>query len=131
LSEVVTTEYHSYWGDKNKFERVGQNGSTSSKCQQILGVKGCLNIGEHNHTSFDNNGLPVNHEGNAYLKLIVHSCDKPGCSLCMKRGWAVREAGASEDKFNEASKKYGLPQHIILSVPKVDYRLTYEELKKN
>jgi hypothetical protein len=105
---------------------VGQKEQTSGKCGQTLGFKGCLDVEKHNHSDL----VGHNHADMVYIKRIVHSCDKPTCKVCFKRGWAVREAGASEDRVNLASKTFGLSQHIILSVPKEDYRLSYEELKK-
>jgi hypothetical protein len=117
------------WGNDKRFQRVGTGKQTSDKCGQGLGVKGCTRIELHDHTTFDFNGLPNNHHGMAYLKKIIHSCDKPSCVVCFKKGWATRESGKAEDRFNAASKTYGMPQHIILSIPQADYGLSYEELK--
>jgi hypothetical protein len=135
LSQKCNTS--TYWYDKTKFERVGQREQTNGKCQQKLGFKGCLRVDLHNHSDLEEH----NHAGMAYIKRIVHSCDKPTCNLCFKRGWAVREAGNAEDRIMKGSKGwhdeqgkfyagYGLPEHIIVSVPKSDYNLPYEKLKE-
>jgi hypothetical protein len=117
------------WGRDGRCERVGHGKQTSSKCGQTLGFKGCLQPELHDHTSFDSNGLPVNHHGNAYIKRMVHSCDKPECPVCFKRGFAVREAGKVEQRLLAAQKKFGVCDHIIQSVPQSDYGLSYEKLK--
>jgi hypothetical protein len=117
------------WGKNGKFERVGHGRQTSKECGQTLGYKGCLHTELHDHTSFDKNGLPVNHQGNVYIKRMIHSCDRPECSVCFKKGFAVREAGKVEERIFAVQKKFGVCDHIILSVPQSDYRLSYEELK--
>jgi hypothetical protein len=113
------------WGRKGIFERVGNGKQTDGRCGQTLGFKGCLNVDLHAHTSLDGK----NHTGNVYIRKVVHSCDKPECCVCFKRGWAVREASAIEYRINEAAKKFGVAEHIIVSVPKTDYGLAYAEMK--
>jgi hypothetical protein len=70
-----------------------------------------------------------NHTGNVYIKKVVHSCDKPECPVCFKRGWAVREASAIEFRFKEASKSFGFPEHFTISIPEIDYGLSLPKLK--
>ena len=113
------------WESNCIIQRVGNGKQTDEHCGQTLGVKGCLNVDLHNHVSLDG----VNHAGNVYGKKIIHSCDKPECPVCFKRGWAVREASAIEYRIKEASKRFGVAEHIICSVPKSDYGLPFVEMK--
>ena len=121
------SEYHPLhdWEDEDIFQRVGNGRQTSSRCGQTLGFKGCLNVDLHSHVSLDG----VNHAGNVYIKKIIHSCDKPECPVCFKRGWAVKEASAIEYRINQASKRFGVAEHIVCSVPKTDYGLPFPKMK--
>jgi hypothetical protein len=56
------------------------------------------------------------------------SCSKPSCPICYNT-WAVREASNIEAHIMEASKKYGLGEHITSSVPPNDYGLPFEKLR--
>jgi hypothetical protein len=113
------------FGNNSNFQRVGTSRQTDGRCGQTLGIKGCLNIDLHAHFSLDG----INHAGKGYFRKIVHSCDKPECAVCFKRGWAVREASAVEYRINQASKHFGVAEHIVASVPKTDYGLSFSELK--
>jgi hypothetical protein len=113
------------WGNNGIFQRVGNGRQTDGRCGQTLGLKGCLNVDLHAHVSLDG----VNHTGNVFIKKVIHSCDKPECPVCFKRGWAVREASAIERRIKEASKRFGVAEHIICSVSKTDYGLSYAEMK--
>jgi hypothetical protein len=107
------------------FQRAGTGKQTSPRCGQTLGKKGCLNVHLHAHISLDGK----NHAGNVFIRLIVHSCDKPECPVCFKRGWAVREASAVEYRIKEGSKLFGVAEHITISVPEADYGLPYPKIK--
>lgn len=126
------------------FERVG-NGevtdpSTCGKFKKTDSGKekilGCLNVELHAHVSLDG----VNHAGKVALKKVFMSCDKPSCPTCFKRGWANREATNATEILKLASKGYtdkngqkhmgrGKEEHIVSSVPKTDYGLSFEKLK--
>jgi len=111
----------------NGYQRVGNGSQTSYRCGQFLGWLGCLNVELHNHTTLDG----VNHTGNVFVKRVFHSCDKPECPICFKRGWAIREAGKAESRLKEASQRFGVAEHIIDSVPISDYSLPFEKMKAN
>jgi hypothetical protein len=125
MSELSSLCFEDDFGSNSLFQRVGTGKQTDSRCGQTLGFKGCLNVDLHSHVSLDG----VNHTGNVYIRKVVHSCDKPGCPICFKRGWAVREASAVEYRINQASKRFGVAEHIVCSVPKSDYGLPYVQLK--
>jgi hypothetical protein len=113
------------YGNNGAFQRVGTGNQTDGRCGQTLGYKACLNVDLHSHVSLDGR----NHAEMVYVRKIVHSCDSPECPVCFKRGWAVREASAIEYRIKEASKRFGVAEHIVCSVPKSDYCLPYAQLK--
>jgi len=45
-------------------------------------------------------------------------------------GWAVRQATRMEARLKEASKRFGLIEHIVASVPLYEYALSLEALRK-
>ena len=61
---------------------------------------------------------------------LVWNCYKSSCPFCYKHGWAVREAGRIEHRTKKASKKFGLAEHIVLSVPVRDYHLSSKALRR-
>jgi len=105
------------------FEIVGHGPKTNDKCGQVVGLKGCLNVGLHHNT------LEGNFEGLVYIKVVHCFCHNPRCPICFKYGWAVREAHRAEERIKEGSKRFGQPEHVISSVPESDYGLTYEKLR--
>ncbi|MGD6934357.1 MAG: hypothetical protein ACQCN5_09140 [Candidatus Bathyarchaeia archaeon] len=107
------------------FFRVGTGNIDSPLCGANLGFKGCLNVELHNHVSLDGE----NHKGKIFVRKIIHSCDKPECPICFKRGWAVREASAIEYRIKESAKLFGVSEHIVASVPQADYGLPYSIIK--
>lgn len=112
---------------QNSLQRVGTGNQTSYRCGQFLGWAGCLNIEEHNHSTLDG----VDHTGKVFIKRVFHSCDRPECPVCFKKGWAIREAGKAESRLKEAQKRFGVAEHIIDSIPIADYGLPFEKLKDN
>jgi len=61
---------------------------------------------------------------------FFHSCDKPSCPICYLYGWVVREAKSIEARLKEASKRFGLAEHIITIFPPKFWHLTYKQLRK-
>jgi hypothetical protein len=114
------------WGKYGSYELVGKGKVTNpDKCGKFRGFWGCNRTELHNKTTLDGK----NHKGKAYVKKIFHSCDKPSCPRCFKRGWAVREAGNIESRIKEAEKRFGKAEHIVVGIPPKDYGLSYEALQ--
>jgi len=65
----------------------------------------------------------VNYTNKVFVRRVRFSCGKPSCPKCFKSGWAVREAGNVEARLKEASKHFGLVEHIVVSIPVKDYGL--------
>ena len=110
------------------FELVGHGEVTNDDCGRFSGYYyGCDRVDLHNKVDLDG----VNYAGKVYVKKAVfHSCDKPSCPVCYKYGWTVREAKKIEHRLKEASKHFGLAEHIIVTFPPKYYHLTYEQLRK-
>lgn len=99
------------------FQMVGHGKQTSEKCGTFRKFVGCSRVELHNKVVFDKDGRLVDCRGKGYFKPVFHSCDKPSCPVCYERGWAVREARNIEFRLEQASKHFGLVEHIIVGVP--------------
>ena len=62
-----------------------------------------------------------------FVKSVYHSCDKPTCPKCFKFGWAVREATRMTIRLKEASNRFGLVEHIVVSPPCRLYGLSLQD----
>lgn len=113
------------WGNFGEYRLVGNGQRTNEKCGKFYGFYGCLNVDLHDKITLDG----VSHKGKVFVRKFFHSCDKPTCPICFKRGWAVREASAIERRLAQCSKRFGVVEHIIISVPEADYGLSFEKLK--
>jgi hypothetical protein len=108
------------------FSRVGTGRVTNpDTCGESRGFKGCLNTHLHDLVTLEGH----NYKGKVYIKKRFFSCDKPSCPICFKRGWAVREASNIENSCFEASKKFGLAEHIVVLVPQNDYGMDFKKLR--
>jgi hypothetical protein len=120
-------------GAKNEFwsygehELVGHGKQTNSECGTFKKFMGCLNVEAHNASRWLNTDLK---KDSVFVKPVYHSCDKPTCPKCFKFGWANRAASRMERRLQEASKNFGLVEHIVASVPVELYGLSLEALRK-
>ena len=126
VDESDVEPLESVWGSYGDFRLVGNGKVTNVYCGRFLAFKGCLNVAGHNKTSLDG----VNYTGMVYVKKCIHFCNKPSCSVCFKRGWAVREAHNIESRLLEASKRFGRVEHLCISVPMSDYGLEFGVLRR-
>ena len=114
------------WGSHGKYRVVGNEKVTNENCGKYRGLRGCLRDDLHDIIASDGK----NHKGEVFIKKVYFSCDKPSCPICFKYGWAVREAGKIELRLEEVSKRFGVVEHIVVSVPAKDYGLTYKCLRR-
>lgn len=121
VAEPVVEGFARY-GD---FELVGHGQVTNEHCGEHKGYFGCLNVKGHDKIGSDG----LSHKGQDFIRGVFKSCDKPSCPTCYKYGWATREAGKMEMRLLAASQQFGLIEHVICSVPRRDYGLSYEELR--
>ena len=119
--EPINTSAYSF-GD---FQLVGHGRVTNDKCGTFSSFYGCLRTELHNKITLDGK----NYKGKVYVRKVFHSCDKPSCPVCYKYGWAVRLAGKIEARLAEASKRFGLVEHIVATVPPKFYGLDYLALR--
>jgi hypothetical protein len=114
--------------EHGEFKLVGHGDVTNEKCGQFSGYyMGCDRVDLHNKITLEG----VNYAGKDFVKkAIIHTCDKPSCPICFKKGWAVRQALSAEARLYEASLRFGMVEHIVASVPKADYGLSLEELRE-
>lgn len=125
-SEVVSEpvvdfgRYGDYW-------LVGRGEQTNADCGRFKRFDGCLNVELHNAVRWFYPDLP---KDSVFVKSVYHSCDNPLCPKCFKYGWATREAGRIESRLKEASKRFGLIEHIVVSVPDNDYGSSLEDLRR-
>jgi hypothetical protein len=119
----VQNDFWSY----GEYELVGHGKQTNVECGKFKRFDGCLNVELHNAVRWFYPDLP---KDSVYIRAVYHSCDKPTCPVCFKYGWAVRQATRMEKRLNEASKRFGLVEHIVASVPHKEYGLSLEALRK-
>lgn len=118
------------------FELVGQGDVTNGYCGQFFGYKGCVNIEGHNDSVFRYKEVMIggrlvsDFRDKAFIRVILRSCGKPSCPTCYRYGWAVRRAGDIELRLKQASKRFGVVEHIIASVPKNLYSLDIVGLRR-
>jgi hypothetical protein len=113
------------WGSYGDFRLVGNGEVTNGFCGKYMRFKGCLRVELHNLITLGG----VNYKDKVFVRKVHHWCNKPSCPICFKRGWAVREAGNVEARLAEASKRFGLVEHVVASVPLRDYGLSFEVLR--
>jgi len=114
------------YGEHGDFQLVGHGNETNGYCGKFVSYKGCLNVDLHNRITLDGQ----NFRNKVFVQKINYSCGKPSCPICYKHGWAVREAGRIEARLKEASKHFGLVEHIVASVPVRDYGLDHNALRR-
>lgn len=105
---------------------VTGSGKAYSSCGSFFTV-GCLNVEEHKGMNL----LGQNMEGKAFLQRIMNSCDRPLCPVCWEK-WASREVKNAVHRLGQYILKGHVLKaiHVIVSVCKVDYELSLEEMRK-
>jgi hypothetical protein len=122
-AEAEFKKVNSTWGRHGEYSLVGLEEATSPWCGTHARFDlGCLNTKGHANT------LAGNFKDKIYLHVVTRSCDKPSCKICMRYGWAVREAYKAEKRLKFASAKFGKIEHVMLSPPVSDYVLGYDKL---
>lgn len=125
-SEVKEDVHNEFWS-YGEYELVGHGKQTNQRCGTFNKFMGCLNIELHNQVQWY---FPDLEKDAVFVKPVYHSCDKPTCPICYKFGWAVREASRMERRLQEASNRFGLIEHIVVSVPSKLYGQSLETLRK-
>jgi hypothetical protein len=105
--------HHGLW------ELVGQHESTNSYCGSFFKFKICDRVELHGQSNLDG----VSHAGEVFVRKLHRSCNSPRCRVCCFSGWSKREADHITQRIEAASKRFGLPQHVIISPPESDWGL--------
>ena len=126
-NDGVYSDIHNEFWSYGDYELVGHGEVTNSECGVFKKFMGCLNVELHNGVRWFYPDLP---KDAVFVKSVYHSCDKPTCPVCFKYGWAVRQATRMEMRLKEASKRFGLTEHIVASVPFNEYGLSLEALRE-
>jgi hypothetical protein len=109
----VISAHHGFW------ELVGQRPKTNEFCGTFSGFMGCDKVELHGRSHLDGEV----HAGEVFTRKVYRSCHSPRCSVCCFSGWAKREAEKVAQRIEVASKRFGLPQHVIVSPPESDWGL--------
>jgi hypothetical protein len=125
-NEAISHIKNEFWS-YGEYELVGHGKQTNAECGKFKRFDGCLNIEAHNTARWF---TPYLKKDSVFVRSIYHSCDKPTCPKCFKYGWAVRQATRMENRLNEASKRFGIVEHIVASVPHKEYALSLEALRQ-
>ena len=113
------------WATYGVWRLVGNGVRTNANCGTFKSFIGCVRTELHGIINLNGE----NYNGKVYVRPVFHSCDKPDCPVCYIHGWAVREAHSIEVRLKEGSKRFGLVEHVVASVPVRDYGLEYEALR--
>lgn len=113
------------WASYGDYQLVGNGEVTNQFCGKYIGLKGCVRVGLHKLITLDG----VNYSGKIFRRKVHHWCDKPSCPVCFKSGWAVREASSIKARLIEASKRFGVIEHLSISVPVKDYGLDLKAMR--
>jgi len=109
-----------------KWEVVALRSATNSYCGTFQKFKICNRVKLHAQSNLDG----VSHVGDVFVRKIHRSCNSPLCSVCCFSGWAKRLADHATQRLEVASKRFGLPQHIIVSPSVSDWSLfEFENVK--
>lgn len=115
------------WGSYGDFQLVGNGEVTNSFCGTFKSFKGCLRSDLHERIG---KMRGEDWKGKVFVRKVHHWCNKSSCPICFKSGWAVREARKIEARLEEASKRFGLVEHIIVGIPSKFWGLSFEDLRK-
>lgn len=114
------------WASFGDYRLVGNGEVTNDNCGKYKGLRGCLNVENHDVIAPDGK----NYKGKFYIKKVRFTCHRPSCPVCFKYSWAVREAGNIESRLMPLSRRFGEIEHIVISVPSWDYGLTLKCLRR-
>jgi hypothetical protein len=114
------------WGEFGFFRVVGHELVTNpDTCGKVVSMKGCLHVEKHHVVTLE----CVDYTGKIFFRKIRMYCYKSSCPICYKKGWAVREAESIEYRLKESSKRFGLVEHLVASVPFSAYHLPYKAMR--
>lgn len=121
LKEFAMSQYATL----GPFQLVGNGVRTNALCGTFSSFRGCLRTDLHEGVKiFD----CKDYTDKVYIEIHNHSCHRLSCPVCYL-SWATREAHKIVSRLAEAEKRFGKPEHVVASVPIVDYGMDYENLR--
>jgi hypothetical protein len=100
------------WATEGLWRLVGNGEQTDNNCGSFKGFIGCINDEKHSRLNLEGknyNGLMIGHWKHK-------SCFSYNCPICYL-SWAVHGAHRITDKLESLGVKYGVADHIVLSLP--------------
>lgn len=110
--------------ENDMWEILGHGEKTKHNCGEFRCLQGCLNYEGHNYV--DASG--IDWRKMAVYKPQFHSCDKPECSECYRKGYCIREANKVESRIAVLEKFWGNAEHVMSMVSLEDSTKPPEEL---
>jgi hypothetical protein len=113
------------------FQRAGLGVKTNEYCGNFSHNVGCSRVELHNLIASKGGmykGKPIGKD-KVFNHKVHFSCGKLSCPVCYTSA-AVREARKVDGRLKEGSKRFGDVEHIMASLPKKDYGLSYEAMRK-
>lgn len=102
---------------------AGTEKVTAYYCGTFRNLSGCLNVEGHDVVDV----LGRDFRKKAIYKPTYVSCGKPSCPKCY-RAWCLDEATNMDAKLAVSSKRWGLVEHVVISVALKDYDLSPKKL---
>jgi hypothetical protein len=125
--EVIKSKYPDRgWATFGNLQVVGNGSQKYPDCGSYKHLKGCLNLNLHDFVTLDGK----DYRGKVYVRLVHKCCGNWSCTICYK-GVAAREAHNVEKRVAEYVRRHGgVPEHLIISVPRSDWGLDFEVLRR-
>ena len=112
----------------SNFQPVGRGLRTSLFCGKWVGFSVCKNFEGHEGVSVGG----VDCTGKVVVRHRHMWCRKSSCPVCFIRGWSVRGARSIEGRLIKAVRLgFCDVEHVLVSVPHVDYDLPESVLRAN
>ena len=105
---------------------LGHGDVTNENCGKFVRYMGCDRLDLHVRINLDGKS----YEGKVYVRMGFNYCHKPSCPKCFKHGFAVQLAERANARVQNYQNRKGSCEHIVISVPIKDYKLTRDELRK-
>lgn len=112
------------WATIDGHQLVGNGSVTNALCGVYTSHIGCLDVGEHEGKLLDG----IDCSGKIFVRKVRCSCHKPSCPICYE-SWGAREAHKIEARLLEASKVWGLVEHLSVSVPPERYHMSLDSCR--
>jgi hypothetical protein len=106
---------------------VGRGDKYSDFCGKHRGWQVCKNVDQHGGKVVKG----VDYTNKVAVKHQVFRCNSSSCSVCFALAWALRLARSMAGRLEEGVKKgFGKIEHATCSVPKEDYGLSVDVMRK-